>query len=456
MQALLQFKAESDGEGKLASWNPADNPNPCSGKWFGVTCSSFSDRVTHLVLENLSLSGNSGLRVLATNLNQLRVLSLKSNFLSGDIPSLANLTDLKLLFLSENRLTGPIPTSLGTLKRLHRVDLSSNSLSGMIPTGELNKLSQLLTLRLDRNNLTGSIASLRLPTVEQLNVSFNLLSGVVPASLLTFPPSAFHGNPGLCGPPLSSVCQSQSAVESDPTEPPVLDKKLPETEAVEPSGKTEGRMSRAGVIAIVVGDFVVLILITALLSCYFWKQSYLTGKTHRREVKAGEKMVYSSSPYTTSTATGGGTNNIQPPPPALYPSGKIVFLDEGVKRFELEDLLRSSAEMLGKGSSGTTYKAVLDDGNVVAVKRLRDSGNLTRTVTSVGKREFEEKMEVLGRLRHLNVVGLKAFYYARDEKLLVYEFYTNGSLFTLLHGKIFFYHPPRINIFHKHPSSFVF
>ena len=35
--------------------------------------------------------------------------------------------------------------------------------------------------------------------------------------------------------------------------------------------------------------------------------------------------------------------------------------------FELEELLRASAEMLGKGGCGTAY------GSVVAVKRLRDA-----------------------------------------------------------------------------------
>ena len=105
----------------------------------------------------------------------------------------------------------------------------------------------------------------------------------------------------------------------------------------------------------------------------------------------------------------------------------MVFF-EGVKRFELEDLLRASAEMLGKGGFGTAYKAVLDDGNVVAVKRLKDA-------QVGGKREFEQHMELLGRLRHPNVVSLRAYYFAREEKLLVYDYMPNGSLFWLLHGK---------------------
>lgn len=104
----------------------------------------------------------------------------------------------------------------------------------------------------------------------------------------------------------------------------------------------------------------------------------------------------------------------------------MVFFDVE-RRFELEDLLRASAEMLGKGGFGTAYKAILDDGNVVAVKRLKD-------LNVNGKKEFEQQMEILGRLRHSNLVSLKAYYFARDEKLLVYDYMPNGNLFWLLHG----------------------
>jgi serine/threonine protein kinase len=89
--------------------------------------------------------------------------------------------------------------------------------------------------------------------------------------------------------------------------------------------------------------------------------------------------------------------------------------------------LRASAEVLGKGSYGTAYKAVLDDGTTVVVKRLRE-------VVAV-KKEFEQQMEVVGRMgQHPNVVPLRAYYYSKDEKLLVYNYMPAGSLFALLHG----------------------
>ncbi|KAL6851710.1 hypothetical protein ACP4OV_020274 [Aristida adscensionis] len=115
--------------------------------------------------------------------------------------------------------------------------------------------------------------------------------------------------------------------------------------------------------------------------------------------------------------------------------GKMVFLEElsgngcgTTRRFELEELRRASAEMLGKGGCGTAYKAVLDDGTVVAVKQLRDA------TAAASSKDFEHHMAVLGRLRHPNVVPLNAYYYACDERLLVYEFMPNDNLFSLLHG----------------------
>jgi len=141
---------------------------------------------------------------------------------------------------------------------------------------------------------------------------------------------------------------------------------------------------------------------------YYWKKYIreieVAGKT------ASEKMDFSGGAQT----------------PEMERS-KLVFFDRK-KQFELEDLLRASAEMLGKGSFGTAYKAVLDDGCVVAVKRLKD-------VNPSGKKEFDQHMELIGKLRHPHIVRLRAYYYAKEEKLLVYDYLPNGSLYSLLHGQ---------------------
>ncbi|KAK9114837.1 hypothetical protein Syun_021634 [Stephania yunnanensis] len=106
-----------------------------------------------------------------------------------------------------------------------------------------------------------------------------------------------------------------------------------------------------------------------------------------------------------------------------------AFLDAGIYSFDLEDLLRASAEVLGKGSVGTSYKAVLEEGTTVVVKRLKD--------VVVTKREFEVQMEGLRKVNHENIVPLRAFYYSKDEKLLVYDFMPAGSLSALLHEAVY-------------------
>ena len=418
--ALVAFKTASDASHKLTTWNTSGT-NPCS--WSGVSC--IRDRVSRLVLENLDLQGS--IHPL-TSLTQLRVLSLKGNRFSGPVPDLSNLTALKLLFLSRNAFSGEFPGTATSLFRLYRLDLSHNNFSGEIPA-TVSHLTHLLTLRLDGNDFSGHIPDVNLPDLQEFNVSGNRLSGEIPKALSSFPESSFGQSQLLCGAPVKKCA-------SDPTKPgsegaiasPLLPhnnnnptttvssspSSMPKTSTPMSSSKSHekgaSKIGPVALIAIIVGDVLVLAIVSLLLYCYFWR-NYKLKEGKGSKLFESEKIVYSSSPY---PAQGG------------FERGRMVFF-EGEKRFELEDLLRASAEMLGKGGFGTAYKAVLDDGNVVAVKRLKDA-------QITGKREFEQHMEVLGRLRHPNVVSLRAYYFAREEKLLVYDYMPNATLFWLLHG----------------------
>ncbi|KAK4376434.1 hypothetical protein RND71_002730 [Anisodus tanguticus] len=423
IQPLLAFKTSCDKTNKLYNWNTSTNPCSTTTSWVGVSC--LNNRVTRLVLENLNLTGSFHNLSL---LNELRVLSLKYNHFSGPIPDFSNLTALKLLFLSHNEFNGEL-TPLMSLFKLYRLDLSYNNFSGEIPA-TVNRLTHLLTLRLEQNGFSGEISRVNLPNLQEFNISGNKLAGKVPFSLSRFPESAFFNNPVLCGDPLPKCEPGQNSTRPDPARAmtsPVTPKttiasspvsSMPVTTAtLSPKQKNTRpdptrKMSSLGIIGIIVGDVFVLGVVCILLYCFF-----CTRKNGSGRILEGEKIVYSSSPYMNTGSTGGGGG---------FERGKMVFF-EGAKRFELEDLLRASAEMLGKGGFGTAYKAVLDDGNAVAVKRLKE-------LNVCGKKEFEQQMEVLGRLRHPNLVSLKAYYFARDEKLLVYDFMTNGNLFWLLHG----------------------
>ena len=108
--------------------------------------------------------------------------------------------------------------------------------------------------------------------------------------------------------------------------------------------------------------------------------------------------------------------------------GRLVFIQEGRTRFEIEDLLRASAEVLGSGTFGSSYKATLCEGPAVVVKRFKD-------MNGVGREDFSEHMRRLGRLAHPNLLPLVAYLYKKEEKLVT-DYIVNGSLAQLLHGTL--------------------
>ncbi|KAK7301755.1 hypothetical protein RJT34_12629 [Clitoria ternatea] len=88
---------------------------------------------------------------------------------------------------------------------------------------------------------------------------------------------------------------------------------------------------------------------------------------------------------------------------------------------------------VGAGSFGCVYKGMLVDGREVAIKR----GD-----TSTKKKKFQEKetafdseLALLSRLHHKHLVRLIGFCEENDERLLVYEYMSNGSLHDHLHDK---------------------
>lgn len=109
---------------------------------------------------------------------------------------------------------------------------------------------------------------------------------------------------------------------------------------------------------------------------------------------------------------------------------KLEFFDKKRPVFDSDDLLRASAKVMGKGKLGTTYRATLESGSAVVVKRLKET-------SAWSNKDFVQQMQQLGSMRHENLVEIISFYY-EEEKLVIYEFIPNGSLFELLHSEFFY------------------
>ena len=116
-------------------------------------------------------------------------------------------------------------------------------------------------------------------------------------------------------------------------------------------------------------------------------------------------------------------------------------VDEGFV-LELEELLRASAYVVGKSRSGIVYKVVVNRGaSSVAVRRLSEADDDDDPGAGAGdewrrRRAFESEAITIGRAKHPNVVRLLAYYYAPDERLLIYDYIPNGTLHAALHGQL--------------------
>ncbi|KAK4252662.1 hypothetical protein QN277_014407 [Acacia crassicarpa] len=414
-QALLALKSSIDVHNTLP-WSPGSK-SLCD--WEGVR-DCFNGRVRKLVLENLNLTGNLDPKIL-NRLDQIRVLSFKGNSLSGPIPDLSALVNLKSIFLNDNSFSGVFPASISGLHRVKVIVLSGNRLSGNIPSSLL-KLRHLYMLYLQDNSFTGPIPGLNQSSLRYLNVSNNQLSGAIPASsaLIRFNESSFLGNPGLCGEQILKACEMPPSVS--PAYPLVPSRTEPE-----PRSSSSKRRKVIKIVGGTIGGFAVLVICLVVTCIMCRNQGEEKGSRSRK--KEGEEGGGRETGAGTGGESGRGGNNGGKEGGFSWEDeglGKLVFCGTG-DSYMLEDLLKASAETLGRGSMGSTYKAVMESGFIVTVKRLKDA-------RYPRMQEFSAHIELLGRLRHPNLVPLRAYFQAKEERLLVYDYFPNGSLFSLVHG----------------------
>ncbi|CAN8291385.1 unnamed protein product [Cochlearia groenlandica] len=462
--ALLTLKQSIsiDPYKSLSNWN-SENQNPCS--WNGVTCDD-QNLVVSLSIPKKKLSGH--LPPSLGLLSNLRHLNLRSNELSGYLPpELFQARRLQSLVLYGNSLSGSIPNEIGELKLLQILDLSRNSINGSVPDSIL-RCDRLRSLGLSKNNLTGSVPSgfgHALGSLQKLDLSYNnfngfvpndlgdlsrlqgtldlshnSFSGLIPASLGSLPekvyvdlaynnlsgpipqtgalvnrgPTAFLGNPRLCGPPLKDPCLTNGG-DSSASRPFVP----------EGGSKKGGRgLSKSALVAIVVCDVIGICIVGFLFSC-----CYLKICSRRNSVDEEGYVLEKEGKVKRGSLCFGGDGSESPSsdnPETQQQQHDLVLLDKHMA-LDLDELLKASAFVLGKGGNGIVYKVVLEDGLTVAVRRLGEGG-------SQRCKEFLTEVEAIGKLRHPNIVSLKAYYWSVEEKLLIYEYIANGSLANALHG----------------------
>ncbi|XP_052198366.1 PTI1-like tyrosine-protein kinase At3g15890 [Diospyros lotus] len=88
----------------------------------------------------------------------------------------------------------------------------------------------------------------------------------------------------------------------------------------------------------------------------------------------------------------------------------------------------SEDNKLGEGGFGSVYWGKTSDGLQIAVKKLK-------SMNSKAEMEFAIEVEVLGRVRHKNLLSLRGFCAGAEQRLIVYDYMPNLSLLSHLHGQ---------------------
>ncbi|KAI4331898.1 hypothetical protein L6164_016846 [Bauhinia variegata] len=337
----------------------------------------FSTSLSQLVLMKNRFSGKLPSEI--GKLVNLEKLDLSNNNFSGEIPTgIGALKQLSSLHLEFNSLTGEIPAELGHCARLVDLNLAWNSLSGNIPQS-VSLMSSLNSFNVSQNKLTGSIPqSLVKMKLSSIDFSENQFSGNVPSDLLIIGgDKAFIGNKGLCVDQNSkSVTNSELNICS------------------QNHGQKKVLANKFVLLVIFASIFVVVLAVLLLVNCGSFKHSGADVEINSQDQKEVDLKWKIASFHQVD-----------------IDADEICNLDED--------------NLIGSGGTGKVYRVELrKSGSKVAVKQLWKGD---------GVKILAAEMEILGKIRHRNILKLYACLLKGGSNFLVFEYMPNGNLFQALH-----------------------
>uniref|UniRef100_A0A803LBI5 Protein kinase domain-containing protein n=2 Tax=Chenopodium quinoa TaxID=63459 RepID=A0A803LBI5_CHEQI len=302
----------------------------------------------------------------------LQVFAASNNMITGTVPlELTSLTRLSILLLGGNLLTGELPSELISWQSLNSLNLSYNKLSGSIPS-VLGSLPVLNYLDLSDNQFSGQIPpELGSLVLNSLNLSSNELTGKIPYGLDNSVFKASFLNTKLC------------------SDDRILD--LPKCSIHRKTPKTLSSKYLA---------LIIVLTIVAFLAILYFIVVIISEIRQRKNKQERDTWKLTSFQ-------------------------RIHFTEQKI----LHNLIDNN--VIGFGGSCKVYRIpVNQSGEVVAVKRISNSRNKSNSY----EKEFTAEVQILGTIRHLNIVKLLCCISTESSKLLVYDYMEKQSLDKWIHG----------------------
>lgn len=396
---LLDFLASLNYPIGLAeSWTGND---PCNS-WIGIGCSTGT--VSVINLPNRNLNGNIS-------------------------PSLINLPSLKIIKLGGNKLSGTIPSTLTRLKSLSTLDLSHNNLSPPVPkfSGQVQVLTAGNPLIDKSSSLPPSSPSVPPPSGSPPSPPPNGSSAPVPSANGSTPSNPVPSNPVPSNPvspaPRSGNSPGSNANSSNSNAP---------TKQFDGNKGKSSRISTATIVGSVAAAVLLFFLLPAALCLYKKKaRGHVQGEEPSALIVDGRNLLNDSNSVVkilVANNNANGGNSLTDTQSTSSGPSEVHITEAGNLIISVQVLRHvtrnfSPENELGRGGFGVVYKGQLDDGTIIAVKRMEAA-----VVSNKGLAEFQSEIAVLSKVRHRHLVALLGYCIEGNERLLVYEYMPKGAL----------------------------